>query len=475
MSGIENTISEKLQDASWVQVDEAALWNGIEAQMAPSGKRGIFWIFGASGLVLAALITLLSWQDGTMAGKLQFHNPELFDHSARPVVSLMAVTESNVSADSSLQESSTPKHNVEEGRTQTNSAKPQPQEMQISEVDVSHEATADKTTVSNANSSIGEKNSSITGTGSDASEQAIPEARTSSIVLTGKAKEESANMSTDLTSGRTTTLTFMLRRPAHVPSQMATANLLGFKHLTGFTELPPTGSLIHFDVFAGPNRSSISYSSGDSHLEDLKNSTEDGEWGMSIGLMARREMSKGLFVGAGVEHSKIWTQFEYRNESTSTGVTENHPIQITIDGSSGDTLEVIYGDSPTTFYHTRHVRHYAEFNVISIPVVVGKRIEKDKFGLGIAAGPVFNMSYKQAGRAISSGEELFTFEDENDSAPINGFGIGARFQAQAEYNINDQWSAHFTPAYSISWKKVSDDLNARLSWLTLGAGIGFEF
>lgn len=199
----------------------------------------------------------------------------------------------------------------------------------------------------------------------------------------------------------------------------------------------------------GINTLRFQHQSGDySDLVDLKNSSAKQDFGTSYGLHAGLQFKDRWSLHSGIEYHQIWSKFDYEKVEQIQVLKEDQLLRIWIDASTGDTLNMLYGDTLINTTSTRTVLHHNEFQRISIPLEIGVQESRGKFTYGITAGTVFSFTNKQSGRTLDASSEIVNFNENDITAPYKPFDIGLRISPLVGYQLSENMSLTLRPQWT---------------------------
>ncbi|MDA7501756.1 hypothetical protein N8482_00615 [Chitinophagales bacterium] len=234
--------------------------------------------------------------------------------------------------------------------------------------------------------------------------------------------------------------------------------------------------MLSFGLFQTTNKFSFSTPSSEISVEE-KNKSERFSDGRGIQLAVSRLFKSNWFVQTGIEYHQLRTKFDYLNVQTREELRTDYPLLVWMNVSSGDTLQVQYGDATARITTTRKVVHYNRFNQFSVPLLAGISKSHNRFTYGLSMGPVVTLTTKQTGRTLNIENEIVYFSELAEGRAIATFAIGFRANGSLNYAIAENWSLGISPAINYNRYGSFDALEVNTTaWqLQLGLGLTYRF
>lgn len=535
MTEIENKIKDKLlnEEAAWVNVDSGALWSGIQSDLAAPGRKKAIWIAGALGILIASVAVWYALnqpaQGDAYATKqnntdTSFKLVELGSSTQLVVAAVNTATEETV-GDSNEELTTTNDINstVQSGQIAQNavaqtgkarSVEPREQlqnpeevaelvsdesskgtQSPVDELDVVDDTDESLQTAANE---VDSQSISDAVLDDEATSETVQEASTTSVTISNPDQlvahvidEETSSMEepTDSSASENRSVSSEELVSKEVETAVPDTSIvmtIGDPDKQEVVEIPVAEGLaplahsplagLEFGLYGGFNRTGIAYTyDADPNVAQFKNQSESGEWGSTFGLSIRKQIKNGWYAESGIEKNTSWTKFEYDSEYTVDAFFENELIEIVIDGSTGDTTDLIYGTAEGTIFHDRYVKDYTKVSMTTIPLMLGKTFDLNTIHIGISAGPVLNLVQSQEGRLFNRDSEIIAFDSAGADAPLDEVDLGARISGYVNYELSQSWSVVLTSSASQVRKKGDDDLTTSFRWWTAAIGLNYNF
>jgi hypothetical protein len=532
MTEIENKIKEKLlnEEAAWVNVDSGALWSGIQGDLAAPRRKKGFWIAGALGILIASVAVWYALNQpaqGDAYATKQYNTDTSLkvvetSSSTQLVVAAVNATSEEPVVDPQANQLAANKMNstvrtdqvAQIMAAQSEPASQVQPEEQLADpqgfAEVEDDEPTNETEIANDQAEI-DSQESVQTMPLDINDQAMAEVasdvepvneadqNTAPTPISGsntenstvEVVEEDPSSTEDVLestlSENSTELEELVSNEVEIASpDTSIVMTIGDPNIREGEEIPVVEGVaplaysplkgLEFGVYGGFNRTGIAYTNdADPNVAQFKNQSERGEWGSTFGLSARKQIKNGWFAELGVEKSTSWTKFEYDAEYTVDAFFENELIEIVIDGSTGDTTDLVYGTAEGTIFHDRYVKDYTKVSMTSIPLMVGKTFDLNTIHVGISAGPVLNLVQSQEGLVFNLDSEIVRFDSAGENAPLDEVDLGARISGFVNYKLNQTWSIQLNSSASQVRKKDDDDLTTRFRWWTAAIGLNYNF
>ncbi|MEM1319161.1 MAG: hypothetical protein AAGG75_02830 [Bacteroidota bacterium] len=228
-------------------------------------------------------------------------------------------------------------------------------------------------------------------------------------------------------------------------------------------------------VSGGVNTLHFNYQSDDfSDVANLKKDAENKFLGISYGIHAGLLLNNRWSLHSGVERHQLWSKFEYEQQKDIQVEKKEHLLKVWVDATSGDTLNRLYGDTSASALATRNVIHYNEYQRLSLPLEVGLQHQAGKFGYGIRAGLVLNLTTQQSGRTLDPMGEIISFEDNSSISTFQSFDIGLRLSPLLAYQLTEQWTLHLQPQWMWQRRTKFADTDMKIGIHQLNLNLGFS-
>ncbi len=200
--------------------------------------------------------------------------------------------------------------------------------------------------------------------------------------------------------------------------------------------------------------------------------TRVGRFG-SVGLSYK--FNKSFFVSTGVQYSQLTSRF---NKISIRNYTELHTDQLVEEQTNPITGSIvnIYKDVELNVTETRRVQHYNSFDMLSLPIILGYRFDRDYFSPYIGIGGIYNLSLKTKGKTEIGGK-ILDYSDGLESPYKSRSGFSPVLQAGLDYRIGQHLTFGLQMFYQHSLSKwnTAGTYAARPRLLNLGVKIGKAF
>lgn len=156
-------------------------------------------------------------------------------------------------------------------------------------------------------------------------------------------------------------------------------------------------------------------------------------------------ISNSLFISTGIQYSELRSRF---NKVAIRNYTENLQGQLIEQKRNPITGVVrdIFGTAEIKVTETRMIQHYNKFKAVSIPVVLGYRIDTGNLRHSIGLGAVYNLSMASTGKTETEGQVLdYTlatdspYESATAVSPVLELGIDYSVFQDLRIGLNVQY------------------------------------
>jgi len=228
----------------------------------------------------------------------------------------------------------------------------------------------------------------------------------------------------------------------------------------------------------GINTLHVKHKSNDySDLADLKNTTEKQDWGTSHGINAGLLFKDRWLLNSGIEYHQLWSKFDYEEVKQIQVLKQNQLLRVWVDAMTGDTLNVLYGDTLVNAISTRTVIHHNSYQRFSVPLEIGIQKNIEKMTYGIKAGAVFNFTNQQSGKTFDQFGEIVSFDENDATTLLKSFDIGLRISPFVGYQLSENWAITLQPQWMYYQKPNFDntDIKNNIHQLNLNLSLGYYF
>ncbi len=451
---LEKNIRDQLGSYENFDGDKMAMWNEIEQELDHKKKRGFFWIwFGTGVLILGLAITFFFFGENKKSQLAKSEIPSLSNFQKPPAIKTKDSVSIDLTNDKAILSKTTA--NLENKNPATNFSTPKKQ------------PTITKTTT-------GLNNKKVTTTLIE--KQISPTEDATSSIATVDQEIEAVKTKTTISSKEA----FNFLPPLYLALDLKKNDILELDLDTLF--IPKDDSddkkLWALNFSGGLLTNTTGYNNSSTFSSLRKNSNSPG-LGWSFQMELERLLPKDFYLATGIHFNRHWMEFDYTSTTTETQYLENVIIRFDVDLAVGDTT-IIYGDTSISSITTRDVKHHNRYDKLTIPILLGKRWTKGKFSYGLFAGVGLDIWLRQKGRNLSINPEEFVFDyDSKNQNDQNGFpklGISAHFKGVVNYSIGKNSSLFIQPNVNLSLKDWSPSNNGiKQKPITFGINLGYQF
>ena len=230
-----------------------------------------------------------------------------------------------------------------------------------------------------------------------------------------------------------------------------------------------------FTVISGFNQPYFYFHSQD-ETATLKEKTEKGKTGYSIGLLTALSINKKWKVSSGLEYHQLHSKFTYSTQRDSQIFKPQALLAVFID-SLGNTVSEQFGDTIVGARIIRQIEHYNKYRLLSIPVEVGFIQHNNKWSYGISGGVAFNFRIYQSGKTLDDQSSVINFSQSDPAAIFEKFGLSLRMSPFINYHLSEHIKLAFRPQWNWSNNQLfsDDDLKVGVHQFNLNMGVEWKF
>jgi hypothetical protein len=152
-------------------------------------------------------------------------------------------------------------------------------------------------------------------------------------------------------------------------------------------------------------------------------------------------LHSGWTISAGIQYIRLQSEFERTFDIENyTIVLKDTIIKVETNSLTGE-HQTIRGDLELEVPAKRRVRHFNSIQNIQLPIELGKRWSKRRFGAEVAGGPIFNLYSQRRGRN-SVNDELLIYGGSGKPIFNNQLHVSAMIAGRIQYRI--------TPMFELS-------------------------
>jgi len=209
-------------------------------------------------------------------------------------------------------------------------------------------------------------------------------------------------------------------------------------------------------VYGGLNRAFVQFNStSDTDYSDTRNTSENSfsgtTYGAQIGLLY-----KGWRVNTGTELNNVWTKLDTKIQSNSNTFIPQALTYVLID-STGNVLNQNFQDTTVNTTNTRTIVHHNNFQILSIPLEIGRYRASKQWVYGFSAGTSFNFLSNQTGKILGNDNELLEFNKDTDAVLFQPFSMSLRANAILAYKFSKNTLLSFNPQWSWTQNNLFDN------------------
>ncbi len=243
------------------------------------------------------------------------------------------------------------------------------------------------------------------------------------------------------------------------------------KKLSNNNETKWSASLI-----GGANMLRLNYASSQyPDLANTKSNSESAYLGTTLGFNTGVLLNDIWTINTGIEYHQLWSKFDRVNVSSGQVNKVDEILKIVLNSSTGDTINIIRGDTLVNATFTQRVQHFNSFKRLSIPLEFGFRKQVDKVFYGLKVGAVFNLTLGQSGKGLNNNGDIVLFAKDDTNSPLQPSDISLRLSPIIGYKLTDNLAISMTPQWMWTGKtsQAAFDVNIHQFNLNLGLQYGF--
>lgn len=184
--------------------------------------------------------------------------------------------------------------------------------------------------------------------------------------------------------------------------------------------------------------------------------------------------ANGIYVSTGLNYNKYKTKFELNDTITHTYLVENAHTRSTKNIVTGKTID-LYEDVEVQALSSRRVRHYNQFNTLSIPLIIGKQFNHNKLLYNIGLGSDISLFNQSQGKTLRADKVIKysksatePYHNKVQFSTLLELGIGLALGNHIEIITNFRHKNNIS-----NWG--NDELIVKPQALSLGAGFRLKF
>jgi len=230
-------------------------------------------------------------------------------------------------------------------------------------------------------------------------------------------------------------------------------------------------------LLGGVNNSLFNFKSTESsELAELKSETENGEWGVNVGLKAAMVLNNKWLLSSGLEYQNVSSIFDIVQTTNMQILKEDQIVKFLIDEISGDTIGTVLEDVLVDSVVTRTIVNHNRYQQLSIPLEIGVQKYHGDLMYGLQAGISVNFVTSQSGKTLDPSGEIVSFNSSDGFTPFRNFHIGYRVSPFIGYRVAKNWAFTFRPqlAFNPHAGFDSSDIQLRSSQFNFNVGVQYS-
>ncbi len=214
-------------------------------------------------------------------------------------------------------------------------------------------------------------------------------------------------------------------------------------------------------------------------IANLKNTTEQGQWGNHFGLHVSAFVHDNIILSSGVERTIQWTRFDFEESKIIQVLKEDQLWRVEIDADTKDTIQTFFKDTLIDADYSREVRHHNQATIWSVPLMAGYQHHIDQWRFGLEVGVLFQFVGPQSGKSIHPDATIRTYDSLSsiDQLPLPSFAVGARIRPFIAYDFNNRWSISLAGQINTQQLNSYNLADLKLSWTQyqITTGVHYRF
>jgi len=197
--------------------------------------------------------------------------------------------------------------------------------------------------------------------------------------------------------------------------------------------------------------------------------------GWSGGIAVQRIFASGWTLGSGLEFNRYWSLFESETRKAISVELKDVILNTQVDAISGDTIQVMRGDTSVAGTSERFVRHYNSYDQLSLPVQLGYLWQKGNWRLGFSGGARIDLLLQAKGKTLDEVSREVKFIDKNN---YKKWRLAAQLQPSLAYQFKAGFGLSIQPSLSWSltnWASKEQSFKQHPVQLGLSIGVSYEW
>jgi len=209
-------------------------------------------------------------------------------------------------------------------------------------------------------------------------------------------------------------------------------------------------------ILGGINSMTINFSSTtDADYAANRNRNENQILGSLYGVQLAM-LYKSWRVSTGTEYHNIWTNLDTQISNDTSSVFVSQALTLVRIDSTGSVLSREFQDSTVNANSVRTVLHHNNFQLLRIPLEIGRYRAGKKWAYGFSAGTSFNFLINQSGKILDSNNELLEFSKNADNVLFQSFGMSLRANVIFGYKLRENVLLSLSPQWSWTRSNIFD-------------------
>lgn len=177
--------------------------------------------------------------------------------------------------------------------------------------------------------------------------------------------------------------------------------------------------------------------------------------------------SSGFEIITGLSRHSIVEKFQYQFTYSLTQVTVE---SIEIDGDV-----VTIQQMNTTYRSFINKKYFNRQNYIQVPVMVGYKYDKGRWGIGIRSGLYANYLYSTSGKLADINGEDILLDAENDYRFESKFGMGVILGLTMDVDLSKHLTFSMSPNFRYNITDQSPSSNLSQKYMMIGGQVGLSY
>jgi len=178
------------------------------------------------------------------------------------------------------------------------------------------------------------------------------------------------------------------------------------------------------------------------------------DWGWSVGAAFQLDMSPGQRLEVGLGVNEFYHRFDYELTTVGEVLVENQLIETQINGITGDTVALIYGNVLATRTEYRRVLHHNRQRTFSVPVEWQWVSTSGRFEAGLGLGAVLHLQLDAAGRTLNAEGEVVYYT--GTDAPQTAVSVSPRLRPFVGVTLSPSWRLDVAVPVGLQWGRYED-------------------